>query len=518
VTISCRGAIYTAGFLAPVLFTAPVAAQQWYQDVTVAAGIQAPLQQNKPAGGIGVGDFDRDGWPDLLLTGYIEPNRLYFNDGNGGFAERAEVSATLNFPGSRCTGVAVADYDNDGWPDAYLVCNGDNRLLRNLSGTGFIDVTPSELNHPERSEAAVWADFNEDGVLDLVIAAHPRSSPYDPTDPNNYDRILLSQPGGGWVDIAPNISIDVPLAATLGLAAADIDLDGRMDLYFANDRHDGNTLLLNRGPGCGGWCFEDVSVATGADRAAYSMGIAISDYDRDGDIDLYYSSMDEQILLVNDTGGPGLPSFYEDQQGQGVDSPAIGWGVVFLDADNDGLDDLFLGIAGPSGANQDQLFQQLPGGGFIAQGQNSGLHHLLPTEAAARIDYDRDGRVDLVLGHSSFEYRLYRNVTNTENRWIGIELVGSDPINLDAIGTRVEVITSDGTSRQGERRAGESRGATHDYALHFGLAHHNRADITVHWPDGRTTEHPGLAANRYHPLYHPNGDPVFADDFEPPVP
>jgi hypothetical protein len=92
----------------------PVSAQQWYQDVTVAAGIQAPLLHDKPAGGIGVGDFDRDGWPDLFLSGYFEPNRLYFNDRNGGFAERAEISATIALPGSRCTGVAVADHDNDG--------------------------------------------------------------------------------------------------------------------------------------------------------------------------------------------------------------------------------------------------------------------------------------------------------------------------------------------------------------------------------------------------------------------
>ncbi|PKL96010.1 MAG: hypothetical protein CVV18_03295 [Gammaproteobacteria bacterium HGW-Gammaproteobacteria-8] len=504
-----------AALAAAVPVAAQSSAQPWYQDVTTAAGIQAPLLQDKPAGGIGVGDFDRDGWPDLFLTGYFEPNRLYFNDRTGGFVERPDASATIALPGSRCTGVAVADYDNDGWPDIYLVCNGDNRLLRNLAGTGFADVTPPELNHPERSEGAVWADFNEDGVLDLVIAAHPRALPYDPNDPTNYDRILLSQPGGGWVDIAPNLAIEVPLAATLGLAAADIDLDGRMDLYFANDRHDGNTLLLNRGPGCGGWCFEDVSMITGADRAAYSMGIAISDYDRDGDIDLYYSSMDEQILLVNDAGGPGLPEYCEDQQNQGVNSPAIGWGVIFLDADNDGLDDLFLGIGGPSGSNQDQLFHQQSTGGFAALGPGSGLHHLLPTEAAARVDYDRDGRVDLVLGHSNLEYRLYRNVTTTDHGWIGIELVGSPPVNRDAIGSRVEVVTVDGRTRLGERRAGESRGASHDYALHFGLGSHHRADVTVRWPDGRSSHYPALAAGRYHRLYHPNGDPLFSDSFEP---
>ncbi|MGB0514861.1 MAG: FG-GAP repeat domain-containing protein, partial [Wenzhouxiangellaceae bacterium] len=259
-----------------------------YTDVTEAAGIEAALTHDKPAGGIGVGDFNRDGWPDLFLTGYFEANKLYFNNGQGGFEEDPAIAAQVAMPGSRCTGVAVADHDNDGWSDIYLVCNGDNRLLRNLQGAGFQPDTPPLFNHPGRSEAAAWADLNHDGILDLVIAAHPSAYPYDPNDPDNYDRILISGPSGSHFDLAPALAIATPLAATLALIAADLDLDGRMDLYFANDRHDGNTLLLNRGPGCAGWCFEDVSALSGARRPAYSMGIAAADYDRDGDVDLYY--------------------------------------------------------------------------------------------------------------------------------------------------------------------------------------------------------------------------------------
>jgi len=503
----------TCAALAAVLMTS-AGAQVAFEDVTAAAGLDAALSHDKPAGGIGVADYNRDGWPDLFLTGYFEPNKLYFNNRSGGFVEDPAIAAQIAMPGARCTGVAAADYDNDGWPDVYLVCNGANYLLRNDAGAGFSDVTPAAFDHAERSEAAAWADFNYDGVLDLTVAAHPRAFPYDPENPDNYDRILLSTPDG-HVDVAPGLDIDVPLAATLGLAAADVDLDGRMDLYFANDRHDGNTLLLNRGPGCGGWCFDDVSDETGADRPAFSMGIAISDHDRDGDIDLYYSSIDEQILLVNQAEGPGLPEFAEGQSDAGVDAAGIGWGVIFFDADNDGLEDLYLAIAGPSGANQDRLFIQQVSGSFVPAPAGFGLDLLLPTEAAARIDYDRDGRMDLVLGHAQREYRLYRNVTQTDNHWLGIRLVGGGAIHRDAIGTRVEVATADGLSRMAERRAGESRGATHDGALHFGLGSHSSAEtVVVHWPDGTTTRHPGLSAGRYHTLIHPTAEPVFSDDFE----
>jgi len=486
-----------------------------FTDVTAMAGIQAPLTQDKPAGGIGVGDFNRDGWPDLFLTGYFEPNKLYFNTGQGGFQENPVIAAQIAMPGSRCTGVAVADPDNDGWSDIYLVCNGDNHLLRNREGIGFESETPALFNHAERSEAAVWADFNHDGVLDLVVAAHPRAFPYDENDPDNYDRILISTGIGDYVDLAPSLSIDTPLAATLALVAADLDLDGRMDLYFANDRHDGNTLLLNRGPGCGGWCFDDVSEATGARRPAYSMGIAVSDYDRDGDVDLYYSSIDEQILLVNHADGAGDPVYIEGQIGADVNAPGIGWGTIFLDVDNDGLEDIYLAIAGPSGANGDRLYLQQPEGGFVAFGPNSGLNQPLATEAAARIDYDRDGRMDLVLGHSNRDYRLYRNIDSDSGNWLGVELVGFAPINRDAIGTRVEVVTGDGLRRIGERRAGESRGATHDPALHFGLGAHTRADIVIHWPDGNTTTLAGRESGRYHRVLYPSSIPLFTDGFEP---
>jgi hypothetical protein len=484
-----------------------------FEDVTVESGVVAAIVQDKPAGGVGVADFDRNGFPDLLLTGYSEPNRLWFNNGDGTFSEREPFATQLSASGPRCTAVAAADFDNDGWTDAYLACNGDNLLLRNLGAAGFADVTTPAVNHPRRSEGAVWADFNRDGHLDLVVVAHPPNSTPDPSDPDNYDRILISDGAGGFVDVARGFHWSMALGNTLGLIAADFDLDGWTDLYIANDRLDGNVLLRNAGPGCDGWCFEDVSLQTGADRPAYSMGATVADHDRDGDWDLYYSSMNEQVFLRNDRNGPGLPVFVEATDAAGNNAPYIGWGVQFLDADNDGREDLFLALSGPAGANEDRLFHQRNDETFISVGSASGLHQLRPTEAAAWIDYDRDGRPDLALGHSNDAYGLYRNSTVDSGRWIGFRLEGGGGVNRDAIGTRVVVETPDGTRQQRERRAGESRNSTNDGVLLFGLGAQESAAVTIHWPDGTIEAITGLTVDRYHHRAHPAIDVLFRDDF-----
>lgn len=486
-----------------------------YEDITLPAGIAAGLTHDKPAGGVGVADFDRNGYPDLLLTGYFEPNRLFFNNGNETFSEREPFATQLATGGSRCTAVAAADYDNDGWPDAYLICNGDNLLLRNAGPAGFVDTTTAPVNHPERSENAVWADFNLDGNLDLVVAAHPRTDNPDPADPTNYDRILLGDGAGTFVDIAGGFEWSVPMGTTLGLIAADFDLDGWMDLYFVNDRHDGNVLLRNAGPGCEGWCFEDVSIVTGADRAAYSMGVSVADYDRDGDWDVYYSSMDEMVLLRNDRNGPGLPVFVEATDAAGVNSPWIGWGVQFIDADNDSREDLFLGISGPTGNNEDQLFHQQDDATFVAVGPGSGLHQIRATEAAGWLDLDRDGLPDLALGHSNDAYGLYRNTTSGSGNWVGFMLEGGGAVNRDAIGARVTVETPDGVRQVRERRAGESRNATNDEILLFGLGTQTEFEATIRWPDGVVETLVGMDIDRYHHRAHPAIDMVFEDNFTP---
>lgn len=499
--------------VAVLLAPAAIGGTPHFEDATVQAGIVAGLLHDKPAGGVGIADFDRNGFPDLLLTGYFEPNRLFFNNGDGTFSERDPYETQLGLLGPQCTAVAAADYDNDGWTDAYLVCNGDNLLLRNTGVSGFEDATTPAVNHPERSENAVWADLNNDGFLDLVVSAHPRSSPPDPNDPTNYDRILLGDGTGQFSNIAGGFGWSVPMGTTLGLIATDIDLDGWIDLYFVNDRHDGNVLLRNTGPGCDGWCFEDVSIATGADRAAYSMGVTVADYDRDGDWDIYYSSMDEQVFLRNDRDGPGLPIFTEAQGPLGVDSPWIGWGVQFLDADSDGREDLLLALAGPTGNNQDQLFHQQPDATFLPVGPDSGLHQIRATEAAGWVDYDRDGRPDLVLGHSSDAYGLYRNTSVDSGHWIAFDLEGGGAINRDAIGTRVVVETADGERQIRERRAGESRNATNDGILLFGLGPHASAEATIRWSDGTVETLTGLAVDRLYHRAHPAVDMLFEDAF-----
>ncbi len=490
---------------------------QWYAEVSEQAGIEVVINQNAPGGGIGVGDFNRNGFPDIFFNGYLAENRLLFNNGDGTFSEDSLIAAQIALPGARCKAVAVADFDSDGWPDLFLACNDQNYLLRNLAGSGFDDVTPANIRHTGRSEAAGWADLTGNGLLDLVLGVHSVGG--DPADPNQYDRILINQGNGTFIDIAPNLDLSRPITNTLALKLSDITNNGRPDIYFVNDRrhvgNDHNVLLANEGPGCGGWCFEDVSVITGADRPAEGMGVAIADFDGDGHWDLFYTGYLEQILLRNTHDQNGELGFDEVTDSAGVNHPAIGWGAAFLDADNDGWEDLAMTFTLPAPVNQDRLFINQGDGTFVDLEAQSGIHVNLPSEGLAWIDYQRNGRIDLLIHYFHQRYALFRNQLDNANRWLGLQLEGGGAINRDAIGARVMVTTPDGRTRMRERRAGGSRGATHDYVLHFGIGEHASAEVTIVWPDGLVEEVGTLHSGRYHHRVYPPLELLFQDRFAP---
>lgn len=144
-----------------------------FKDVSVAAGFTPDFNADIPAGGIAVADFNRDGWPDIFVTGYSRPNRVFFNQGDGSFVEDPAINQQL--AGSQCSVTAAADFDNDGWSDLYVGCRGDaNHLFRNLQGEGFADVTPPELQHDpanalqQRTDAVAWGDLDGNGLADLL--------------------------------------------------------------------------------------------------------------------------------------------------------------------------------------------------------------------------------------------------------------------------------------------------------------------------------------------------------------
>ena len=509
-----RASLLTAALAGPLSASAGVQ----FSDVSETAGFQPGLTADIPAGGIAVADFDRNGYPDIFVTGYSLPNRLFFNDGSGQFSDQPAINAQLD--GSLCSTTAAADYDNDGWIDLYVGCRGGSNFLFRNTGNGFEDVTVAEIDHDpgnalaQRTDAVAWGDLDRNGLADLFIGIYPLTSNPDPADPLNLDRIVL-QRTNTWTPIQGGLDGTRLARTALAATFADIDRDGRTDLYVVNDKLDGNVLWRNTGPGCGGVCLEDVGPASGADRPVFGMGIAAGDIDGDGRVDLYFSSIGEQVLLRG-TGSDPL-EFQEYQSTAGVDHPGIGWATIFTDLDNDGHEDAYLAVMPSPGGTpdgSDQCHRNLGNGLFENVTAQSGLGNDRVTIAAARIDFDRDGRMDLVLGHSNEGYRLYRNQA-APGAWIGFRLEGGGPgVTRDALGAWVEIETADGIQRR-EMRAGESRGSSHDPVLHFGLGSASEADVTIHWPDGTVESVGTLPAGRYHHRAHPQFDPLFSGSFEP---
>ena len=499
------------------------ASAQTFQNLSATVGFQPGFLANIPAGGLAVDDFDRNGYPDIFVTGYLLPNRLFFNQGNGQFTESAAVNATL--PGTRCSVTAAADYDNDGWPDLYVGCRDQkNYLFRNTQqGQVFVDVTPAELDHnapganSARTDAVAWGDLNNDGLLDIFIGVYPTSDTPDLGNPDNLDRIVLNNGNGSWTQVTSQFApADIAKLGRTALAAviSDLDGDGRADIYVVNDKQLGNVLWHNDGPGCGGWCFSERAAASGANQTPFGMGIAVGDVDRDGIWDMYFSSIDTQHFLQGDSRSP--LHFTEDPLSP-LNHYGVGWSTIFSDFDNDGWEDAYLACGSGSfstTSDRDQVFRNMGAGVFQVVSVGSGIDENKPTQPAARIDFDRDGRTDLAVGHWNNGYEFYRNVTAGTGHWMAFTLTGGGAVNRDGIGTIVTVETADGVVQMREMRAGEARGSSHEKVLHFGLGNYTEAQVRVRWPDGTQENLGTMAADQYHAHQHPAVAQVFRSGFE----
>jgi len=462
-----------------------------FEDVNTAAGISASHDAMQPSCGQAVADVDGNGWLDFFTTGDGDPNALYLNQGDGTFAAAPFEDQVAT---SNCGPAAFADYDNDGWADLYVGCQRgeDNHLFRNTGGNGFQDVTAAAgVNHTNRSEAVTWADFNEDGWLDLFVGTYPQSSHADRSDPQNWDQLFISNGDGTFTSISDGLDPAQLVKTALAATFADLDNDGDLDLYVVNDKEDGNTLWRNDGPGCGGWCFTDVSVATGADRPVFGMGIAADDPDLDGDLDLYFSSIAEQVYLRNDLTETGSLSFTESSTAVNLDYDTIGWATHFLDADNDRRLDAYLASSRTTPAPVPDRFYRNIGGlnapDFDDISATSGdVSDGAPTMGASQWDYDGDGRQDLLACNWNQGYRLLRNITGNAGHWLALALSGTQGhgINRDAIGTRVTVTTPDGQSQIREVASGQARGGNSSLVAHFGLGSYTSAEVLIEWPDG----------------------------------
>jgi enediyne biosynthesis protein E4 len=509
-----------------------------FADVTRQSGIDFHLTcgslekryiMESMCGGIAVFDYDNDGWMDIYLAngstledlraGKCHPGKLYRNHHDGTFVD-VSGKAGLN----RCGwgfGVAVGDYDNDGWEDLYLTYLDGGILYHNNHDGTFADVTAKAgvANTGNWGSSAAFGDYDNDGNLDLYVANYVdldlnklpefgqgpfcsyRGIPVS-CGPRGLkggrDRLYHNNGNGTFTDVTEKLGIDPGAYYGLGVLWLDYDRDGCLDLYVANDS---SPSLLYHNDCKGG--FTEVGVEAGVGyssdgREQAGMGIDSADYDHDGWPDIVKTNFsdDANNLFHNDHNGE-----FTDMAGPAefgpVSIPFLGFGVKFLDLDNDGWQDIFIANGhvnpqvdqhsfGVTYAERPLLFHNLKIGKFAEIGLHAGtaLGRRYVARGAAAADFWNDGSQNLFMTVLDGSPVLLRNRTPKAGHWIRMKTVGTRS-NRDGFGARVEV-KAGGMTQTFEVRANSSFESASDPRLHFGLGSATRVDsIVIRWPSGQ---------------------------------
>jgi hypothetical protein len=495
--------------------------------------------------GLATFDYNGDGRIDIFfLNGTplgkapADPSatcRLYRNDGGWKFTDVTR-EAGLAVP-CYALGVAVADYNNDGFPDLYLNNFGRNLLFRNRGDGTFEDATDRAgvADDPHLGAGACFFDMEGDGDVDLYVGhyvdftlekhhivrfnGHPAY-----VGPLNYptttSRLFRNEGNGTFTDASAGSGIGAAKGAAMGTVAADFDNDGDTDLFVGNDEI-GNFLFVNDGRGR----FKQNGLLAGVafdfnGQAHGTMGVECGDFDNDGRLDIYATSFQRELPMLFHNLGKGT---FEDvtvprSAGAGMQS-LVTWGCGFVDFDNDGFRDLFV-AAGHLQDNvelfdtsttylqQNRLLRNLGNGRFadVTQAAGDGLKPKLSSRGAAFDDLDNDGDVDVVVLNSRSGPTILRNDSPRTGRWLQVELRGVKS-NRDAIGARVSVQAGD-LKQIAEVHSGRGYQSHYGTRLHFGLGTRERVDrIDVRWMGGGTDVLQGLAADRLVRITEGNAEP-----------
>lgn len=498
----------------------PAKAQTGFTEVSQSIGVDFSYQRDLPlmGGGAAFFDYDNDGALDLYLIGGVGSDALYRNNGDGTFSD-VSLQAGLSVTAVPHTmGVATGDIDNDGYRDVYVTTRFvRNFLLKNNGDGTFTDIAGSAGLHQEAwSMSSTFGDFNQDGFLDLYVVNYVEK-PQFKTDENgniigyahkcfpNY--LYINNGDASFTEVASQLGVD---SEGCGLATAftDYDNDGDMDIYIANDFGEyiiPNVLYRNDGPGSNSvWKFTDVSQASRANVAMYGMGIAVGDYDEDGDFDYYVTNLGRNALLKN----LGNGTFQDVTSPAGVTSTYVdgslfstSWGTAFFDYDNDTYLDLYvnngyipaLDFNQTSETDPSKLYKNNGNGTFSDVSQTLNVDDVDIGRGFACGDYDNDGDVDFVLAvirkdsvdTQAPRYMIFRNDNANGNHWLKIKLQGTAS-NRDGYGAHIKVV-SNGRSWLREIDGGSSYLSQNASIAHFGLGVHTKVDsVIVYWPGGAT--------------------------------
>lgn len=479
-------------------------------------------------------DYDSDGWMDIYLVNsgpcdFYQPSRplrnaLYRNNRDGTFTDVTEKAGVV---GNRYgMGVAVGDYDGDGFPDIY-VTQYDRSILYHNNGDGtFTDVTErAGVAAPGWSSSAVWFDYDNDGRLDLFVCQFAEFDKalgcgIDSNGVHHYciPRIFKPRPSwlfhnngdGTFTDVSKESGIVGHPGKAWGVVAADINNDGRMDLFVANDTV-ANFLFINRGGR-----FEETGlsadIAYSADgRARSGMGVDAADFNEDGWIDLFVANIDQEIF-----------SLYQNNHDQTFDDVAMqvgigmatrwmsGWGLKFFDYDNDGNMDLILANGFPDDLvgeyshevtyKEPLLLFQKHGAIYKNVSPQSGpiFSQSFPARGLAIGDFNNDGAVDVLISNNDGAPLLLRNNIGKQHNWLGLKLVGKK-CNSDAVGAQVAYQAGD-LKRNRTKVGGGSFLSSHDPRVVLGIGKRTKLDwLEIKWPQpsGAVERFTDLPLNRY---------------------
>jgi enediyne biosynthesis protein E4 len=513
-----------------------------FTDITERAGItfkhvSSPEKRyivESMSGGVAFIDYDNDGYLDIYLVNSLSVDlvkakqktrsSLYHNNGNGTFTDVTDKAGVGDIGWGM--GVAVGDYNNDGFDDIYVTCLGPNHLLKNNGNGTFTDVTQNaRVGDPRWSTGAAFVDYDNDGKLDLFVSNYVdfdvdhlpefgkgRSCQFKgiPVQcgprglPGAGDSLYHNEGDGTFTDVSKKAGVSDPDGYYgLGVICSDFDGDGLVDIYVANDSTP-NFLYHNNGDGT----FKDVGFPSGTavnenGSEQGSMGVTLGDYDHDGKLDLFVTNFDDDYntLYHNDGHGSFTDVSYAVKVAA-VSLPYVAWGTKFFDYDNDGWVDLLVvnGHVYPQlptykqrnlvhHNNRDRTFSEVGaemGAPFAEKRTGRG---------AAFGDIDNDGDVDVIINNLDGTPQLLRNDGGNNNNSVLIKTIGVKS-NRDGIGARITLVAGDLT-QVGEVYSGASYISQDDLRVHFGLEKRTRIDLLeVRWPSGTVDKLTGLSANK----------------------
>ncbi|MCB9196310.1 MAG: CRTAC1 family protein [Flavobacteriales bacterium] len=468
--------------------------------------------------GITVFDINNDGWDDIFQSCGNFESKVWINH-RGQFKDETDKYLPDSLEYRHIQGAIAGDFDNDGYEDLILTnlsfYEGDKKppvLLKNLNGESFVQVFNEVFTEQGNYPSAAWGDINGDGFIDLYLLCYVKnmSVTYDSLDNFYYipeclpNKFYINQGGLELTELAAQLSIN---DSGCGLACmfTDFDNDSDVDLILLNDfgswNHLGNRIYRNNYPE---FSFTDVSVSSGLYEEFYGMGIGIGDIDQDGDFDYYFTNIGPNSLMLNqkdrfenvaDNLEVGL-GFYNNKK-------STSWSGIFFDVENDGDLDLILtkgyleSLEKPTINEVNKLMINKGNGKFVDKSKQSKITDSISNRGAAFFDFDHDGDLDLVtnslqLGRSEFagrdqKIKLYENVTRNKNHWIAIKLEGLDSVNRSAIGCSVRFQIKDKWYIR-EVDGGSGHCSQSSKMMYFGLGKNKKiSNIQINWIGGGKT-------------------------------